>query len=265
MGTRAGWDRTLRVVVCLDCLSDGLRLSVPEPNAPLPTVVDIGQPGGSLQAQYERRSGAREARVRERFPRIGAFLLAMYGEPASTTAFSKGADGERRVAARLAERSGPGVLFLHNRKLGRGRRDGDVDHMALTSGGVYVIDAKHYKNAKVRVRRTGGLFSPVREQLMVNGRDRSKLLDSVARQNEAVREAIATFQDLGVAAAGIPVISVLCFVGADLPMFGTPRIDGVPLLGPKGTAKLLRESTGSLDQDTLAAVHRHLAEAMPPA
>jgi hypothetical protein len=278
VGTRAGWDRTLRVVVCLDCLDclrDGLHprvpelrvpeLSVPEPKEPLPTVVDIGEPGCSLQAQFERRSGARAARVRERSPRIGGFLLAVFPDPASTLAFSKGATGERRVAACLAERSGPGVLFLHNRKLGRGRRDGDVDHMALTPGGVYVIDAKLYKNAKVRVRRTGGLFSPVREQLMVNGRDRSKLLDSVARQNEAVREAIATFQDLGVAAGGVPVISVLCFVDADLPMFGTPRIDGVPLLGSKGTARLLRESTGSLDQDTLAALHRHLAEAMPPA
>ena len=73
-------------------------------------------------------------------------------------AFSKGAVGERRVAARLEELSGPGVLFLHNRRLGAGRRDGDVDHMALTSGGVFVIDAKRYKNAKVRIRRSGGLF-----------------------------------------------------------------------------------------------------------
>ena len=280
VGTQAGWDRTLRVVVCMDCLTDGLHprepelsvpvlskpdLSVPEPKEPLPSVVDIGEPGGSLQAQFERRSGARAARVRKRAPRIGGLLLAVFPDPASTVAFSKGAAGERRMAARLAERSGPGVLFLHNRKLGRGRRDGDVDHMALTSAGVYVIDAKLYKNAKVRVRRTGGLFSPVREQLMVNGRDRSKLLDSVARQNEAVQEAIATFQDLGVTAADIPVISILCFIDADLPMFGTPRIDGVPLLGPKGTARLLRESTGSLGQDTLAALHRHLAEAMPRA
>ena len=57
--------------------------------------------------------------------------------------------------------------------------------MALTAGGVYVIDAKRYKNAKVRACRSGGLFSPVREQLIVNERDRSKLLDSVTRQAAA--------------------------------------------------------------------------------
>lgn len=230
-----------------------------------PAEVDIGDPGGSLQAEYERRSVAREARVRGRFPRMGGLLLALFEDPASTKAFSKGAEGERRVAARLAELSGPGVLFLHNRKLGRGRRDGDVDHVALTAGGVFVIDAKQYKNAKVRVRRTGGLLLPVREQLMVNGRDRSKLMASVSRQHEAVCEAVDTFRHAEVTGDGIPVVSVLCFIGADLPMFGTPRVDGVPLLGPKGTAKLLRESAGSLDQNALAALHRHLAEAMPPA
>ena len=119
---------------------------------PSPTVVDVGDPSSSLQAEYERRP-----------------------------------------TARLADLSGPSVLFLHNRLLGQGRRDGDVDHLALTAGGVYVIDAKRYKNAKVEVRRSGGLFSPVREQLMVNGRDCSELLDSVARQAAAVRTALSTF------------------------------------------------------------------------
>jgi hypothetical protein len=266
VGTRAGWDRVLRAVVCMDCIDQGLRLSVSRPEAslePSPIVVDVGNPGGSLQTEYERRSAARVARVRGRFPRVGGLLLAVTNEPASTTAFSKGAVGERRVALRLAELSGPGVLFLHNRLLGPGRRDGDVDHIALTAGGVYVIDAKHYKNAKVGVRRSGGLLSPVREQLMVNGRDRSRLLDSVARQAAAVRTALNTFHYSGVTAADIPLVSILCFVDAVLPVFGTPRIGRVPLLGPKGTAKLLRKTTGALDEDTLAALHCHLARALP--
>ena len=295
VGAWAGWDRTLREVVCLDCLDGDVRLNVsareastvevvatpkppdaeayeavkpttPEwPVAPSLTVVDVGDPGGSLQAEYERRSAARDARVRARCPRIGGFLLAVTKEPASTTAFSTGAVGERRAAARLTELSGPGVLFLHNRLLGQGRRDGDVDHLALTAGGVYVIDAKRYKKAKIEVRRSGGLFSPVREQLLVSGRDRSKLLESVARQAVAVRTALSTFHHAGVTAADIPVISVLCFVDAVLPMFGTPRVGGVPLLGPKGTAKLLRSATGSLDEDTLAALHFHLAQTLPTA
>lgn len=199
VGARADWDRILRAVVCLDCVDGGLSFSASGPesstvrtvaglepcdadfddslNTLAMPVVEVGAPGSSLQAEYEWRSAARESRARARFPRIGGLLLAVTHQPASTTAFSKGAAGERRVASRLAELSGPGVLFLHNRLLGPDRRDGDVDHLALTAGGIYVIDAKRYKDAKVEVRRSGGLFSPVREQLLVNGRDRSKLLD----------------------------------------------------------------------------------------
>lgn len=85
------------------------------------------------------------------------------------------------------------------------------------------------------------------------------------RQAAAVRVALSTFQDTGGTGADLPVVSVLCFDGADLPLFGTPRIGGVPLLGAEGTAKLLRAATGSFDEGTLAALHRHLAQAMPTA
>jgi len=152
-GTRACWDRLHRAVLCLDRLGEGLRLSVagqgvvpdlgaramPEqsvadcdaaeeprartsPTETSPTVVDVGNPGSWLQTEHEPRAASREARARARHPRIGGFLLAVTKEPASTTAFSTGAAGERRVAARLAELSGPGVLSLHNRLLGHGRR-----------------------------------------------------------------------------------------------------------------------------------------------
>jgi hypothetical protein len=50
---------------------------------PSPTVADVGSPGSSLQAEYEQRSAAREARTRARHPRIGGFLLAVTNHPAS--------------------------------------------------------------------------------------------------------------------------------------------------------------------------------------
>src|SRR5450759_808912 len=98
IGTRAGWDCVLRAVVCMDCIDKGIRVSMsgpetstvrvlgapepqvavddragvlPAPQAPMepaPSVVDVGDPGSSLQAQYERRSAARKARARARFP-----------------------------------------------------------------------------------------------------------------------------------------------------------------------------------------------------
>lgn len=105
--------------------------------------------------------------------------------------------------------------------------------MALTSGGVYVIDAKRYKNAKVRVRRSGGLLSPAREQLMVKWARPIQAFGLGRAPGGAVRVALSTFHHAGVTASDIPVVSVLCFDDADLPIFGTPRIGGVPLLGPK--------------------------------
>jgi hypothetical protein len=185
---------------------------------------------------------------------------ARRSEPQSTTAFKTGAEGERRVAARLEKDAGETALFLHNRRLGAGRRDGDVDHIAVAPSGVYVIDAKRYNDKKVEVRRAGGLFSPAKEQLFIGGRDRTVLLDSVARQLAAVRAAL----DLAPGGCDVPVHTVLCFVDAVLPLFGTARIGGVPLLGPKATARLIA-TAGPYDAATRAALHAHLADLLPPA
>ena len=231
-GTRAGWDRSARHVVCEGCLSAAAEsLPAAAPAADLDTAADVepdssqgaaapsapirdrragarddmtqrhappglprrkraasssrstsGARARRLEQEYQRRKQAREDRIRGKHPRLGGLILALSDEPATTKAFATGADGERRIAARLEKDCGADVLFLHNRKLGHGRRDGDVDHVAVAPSGIYVIDAKRYQNAAVRVRRTGGLLSPVKEQLMVAGRDRTKLIDGCAKQ-----------------------------------------------------------------------------------
>jgi hypothetical protein len=306
-GTRAGWDRSGRRVVCEHCLADpaepgtepvpvegagtsadvkpqlatGAHSAVPSgtyapeltasnstsahrnPDGEAADVrqpVDVGRPGASLQAEYQRRKRAREDRIRGRHPRLGSLILALSDEPASTKAFATGADGERRIAARLEKDCGADVLFLHNRKLAAGRRDGDVDHVAIAPSGIYVIDAKRYPNAAIRVRRTGGLLSPVKEQLMVGGRDRTKLIDGCTKQLAAVLAAL----DDAPEGADSPVTAVLCFVDADLPLWGDQQLRGVRLLGPRGTSKLLRQR-GTLTEIQRKSLHRHLAAALPPA
>lgn len=307
-GTRAGWDRSARRVVCELCLAapagpapdpalhEGLdTIAHAEPDLAPDTSgssvpsgadalegttsghatvgggihgeavavqqpVDVGRPGASLESEYQRRKQAREDRIRGRHPRLGGLILALSDEPATTKAFATGADGERRIAARLERDCGADVLFLHNRKLGAGRRDGDVDHVAIAPSGIYVIDAKRYQNAAVRVRRTGGLLSPAKEQLMVAGRDRTKLVDGCAKQLAAVLAALGDAPDAG----GVTVTALLCFVDADLPLWGDQELRGVRLLGPRGTSKLLRR-TGTLSEIQRRSLHRHLAAALPPA
>lgn len=284
-GTRAGWDRSTRRVVCPACLQNRAGSAPPtlpdpsngpdapsachattspppeQPDTEEPDTeeLDVGTPGASLQREYERRKHAREDRIRLRHPRLGGLILALSREPASTVAFASGALGERQLAARLENDCADQVLFLHNRRLGPGRRDGDVDHLAVGPTGVFVIDAKRYPNARVRVRRSGGLFSPAREQLLIDGRDRSRLLDGCARQVAAVSQALAGHP----LADAVSITGLLCFVDADLPL-RTRTVKGTPLLGPRRAAKVLQRP-GTLTPAQRLSLHQHLARALPPA
>jgi len=244
-GTTAGYDRAARRVICVACLP--LAQALP---------IDPGTPGGSLEREYERRRKAREDRVRGRFPRAGGLLLALTGEPESTKAFARGAEGERRLAARLEQLCGEEVLFLHNRRRGRQARSGDIDHIAVAASGVYVVDAKHYKDAKVSVRRTGGILRPAREQLIVRGRDLTHLVDSLNKQYVAVVDAMGEHP--------APVTALFCFVDAELPVFETLTVKGVPVLTPRKTAKLLRRP-GPYDEERRRAIWEALARRLAPA
>jgi hypothetical protein len=69
--------------------------------------------------------------------------------------------------------AGEHVVALHDRRMRR--PDGtlsraNIDHLAVTAAGDWVIDAKTHQGA-LEVRRSGGLFSPRIESLYINGRD----------------------------------------------------------------------------------------------
>jgi Nuclease-related domain len=262
-GSRAGWNSSTRSVVCESCLTPTnppeLRPVQPEPR--LPVGVDIGRPGASLVRQYDKRVAQRDARVRREHPRIGGLILALTDEPQSTDAFASGAVGEQKAAKRLMGACGSSVLFLHNRRLGRGRQGGDVDMIAITSLGIHVIDVKRYVDKAVEIRRSGGFFSPVTEQLFIGGRDKTKLLESLSRQVEAVRAALADYPD----GTALPITPSLCFVDADLPLIRNRHIRGIPVLGLPGTTRLLVRSTGPLTAEQRDRIHSHLADRMPAA
>lgn len=222
--------------------------------------VDCGRPGASLQEQADRQRAKREAAVRAAHPRIGGFLLRMQDEPVRTRNLAQGAAGERHIAARLEELCGPSVSFLHNRLCGVGRRDGDIDHIAIAPSGVYVVDAKYYPGASVEVRRWGGLLSPRVEELFIRGRNKTSLLVSVQRQHAAVKAALADLPGADV----VPVFSAFCFLDADLPLLWSERISGVPLLGPRRMAKLIRQD-GPMNEGHRQRLLEHLAAMLPSA
>lgn len=223
------------------------------------TDVNRGTPGGSLLRTYEARRSARQVRVRGSHPHLGGLLLALTAEPDTTLNFRRGARAEAAVAQYLRGGCGPDVELLFNRRLSSQGRDGDIDVLAVTPNGVHVVDVKRYRRASVRVRTAGGVHRPISEELVIGGRDRTRLLDSLDRQRDAVRWLLDGFPG----GAEVPLRLAMCFVDADLPLF-TQHVHGVALLGKKQVLRRLNDP-GPIGPDTRDALLRHLAQHLPAA
>jgi hypothetical protein len=239
-GTLAYWVRAEQAVRCLPCFDTSAFAARVEREHVQ------GVAGRSAQREYERRS-ARERRkfeervavdaewrerIRKEHPLLGSTITALKSKPRessesqSTTAWRRGAEGERRVAKVLDEVKN--IEVLHDRRIPGSRAN--IDHIVVAPSGVFVIDAKYYKGA-VEVRNVGGLFR-VDERLYVNGRDRSKLVDGVLHQVEVVRSVLAG------AHPEATVRGVLCFVDGDSGWTTKPRhIGSVIVLLPKVLAR----------------------------
>lgn len=218
---------------------------------------DPGTAGASARREYERRRAKRQEETRRRHPRVGNLLLKVQQPPSDEVAWATGAAGEESLAISLARRC-PQALFLHDRRMPRSRAN--IDHIGISTSGVYVIDAKRYKG-RIEVRRP--LFG--QEQLRIGGRDKTKLVDGLTRQVDAVRASLDS------KAFGVPVHGCFCFVnpqgqsgGTALPLFRTLRIRQYPLLFPRKLAKLLKQP-GPLEVEQLHRIAAALAEQFPPA
>jgi Nuclease-related domain len=152
--------------------------------------VDGGSAGRSAAREYERRRAQREQRARARLGPLGQTVARLIGDPQSTRAWKQGANAEIRVARQLAKHlNGRHVVLLHDRRIpGRGRAN--IDHITIGPGGITVIDTKSARG-RPRIEMRGGFLSPRRELLLINGRDRTQLVDALEHQIEAVRTAIA--------------------------------------------------------------------------
>ena len=224
---------------------------VTAPDLAVPEVVDPGTAGASARREFERRKTAREERIRTKHPKLGGLILAVCEEPQSTTAWNTGALGEEKLGRGLDRLACETLRLLHDRRLPKSRAN--IDHLAVTPTGVYVIDAKKYRG-RPQLKIEGGLFRPRVERLLVGSRDCTKLVDGVLKQVYVVREILEP---------DVPVHGVLCFVEADWPLLGgnfTTR--DVHTLWPKKLYPELR-AEGPLTADTIAEIQRTLARALP--
>jgi hypothetical protein len=239
-GARAIYNTTVRSVRHIDCDVE----------------LDRGVAGASARREHDRRRAKDDARIAEQKADIqAAFGAGFLGKVATflavddrprrrTEVWAQGAVGEERVAEALGRLAEVGVLALHDRRIPGTRAN--IDHIAITPWGVWVIDAKRYLNKRPDVVTEGGLFGiGGTTRLTVGGRRKDELVDGVLRQVERVR---------GVVEDAAPVRGALAFVDADWPLIGGDfSVRGVAVVWPRRLAKLmLRRDPPVVDVEDLA-------------
>ena len=261
-GVEAGWDSVARTITCLTCLQSAAA-----------GALDRGTAGISAQREYERRSRRHDKKEHERVeadrrwrenlktehPVVGRMVTAVVPkatarpEPQHVRAWAKGAPGEVRVGEVLE--SIDGIVVLHDRHV-RGSRS-NIDHIAVTPGGVWVVDSKRYVDSKVEFADKGGWFSRD-ERLIVGGRDRTKLVDGMAWQVEAIDRAA------GGKLEGTDIRPALCFVESHWGLFTKHPflVRGVAICWPESLPELLSRP-GPLTDTTIDSIARAIAAALP--
>lgn len=243
----AVYERTTKTVCCVECPSVE---SLPSSEASSVEVSNegAGAAGASARREYERRKGKDEERLRQRWGKLGGIAVALSDEKQSTRAWASGAIGEERLGARLDSLASESIAVLHDRPIPGSKAN--IDHIAITASGIWVIDAKRYKG-RPELKVEGGVLRPRVETVLVGRRDCTKLVDGVLKQVALVRQIVGD----------IPVSGALCFVQADWPIIGGAfTVRGVHALWPKRLAKMLMEGEGTVDvtrlRDELASHFR---------
>jgi hypothetical protein len=250
-GEEAWWTAQDHAVTCLACLAEPNTMPTNDTDVlRSPATVARGVAGASAQREYECRHQHDRDRIAQHWGRLASVVEFLRDEPQTTTAWAKGAQGERRVARRLDTLELNGIVLMHDRKDPASR--GNIDHLAVATSGVWVIDAKNLAG-NVEVRNKGSWLTPDR-RLYVGGRDRTKLIDGLAWQVAAVRHALG---DLG----GVPIHPVVCII-AEWPLLPQAfELSGVQVLWPRLLAKSINKPGPLTNIDPIA--NRLAAELAP--
>lgn len=259
-GNLALWSPTQRRVACVDHPQQGIVIVEKEKThtevvVPKELKTPIGKSiaGGSAMAENERRVKKREERVTKRFPKAGKYILALTDEPQSTKAWKVGAEGEVAIGKLLDSLAIKyGFRVLHDRLIPKTRAN--IDHLAITKFGVFVIDAKNYQGV-VRIRDNSGFFEKSAPELWVGKRNCTKIVSGVKKQTSIVMNIL---KDDSIE---IPVVGVLAFYSANWETFKFLRtqleVDGV-LINSKGIEAILSRD-GVLSADEMDAATYSLA------
>ena len=210
-------------------------------------VVPIALPESSVATEPEwedlahRRAGsmAREqALALKQAAPVRTFVARVLGVHTDERAWRIGADGEEKVAARLAKlaKKDPRWTFLH--AIPVGENGSDIDHLVVGPGGVFTLNAKHHPGARIWIRGNG---------FRVNGTQVPYVRNSRHEAERASRYLSA--------ACGFPVAvaGIIVPVGAESITIKEPPAD-VLVVNRMALTDWLRRRPSILDEATIAGV-----------
>ncbi|MGE0308913.1 MAG: NERD domain-containing protein, partial [Acidimicrobiia bacterium] len=191
-------------------------------------LVDAGVPGGSARKMHLDHRDRREQTVRAKHKVLGGLILRIAPNDVDGAKWAKGATGEELLGPKL-EKIAAAVdgRVLHDRSIPGS--SANLDHLVVVPSGVYVVDAKRW-SGEVELRDVGGWFrSDLR--VYVGGRDRSKVVESGARQAGRVNDALRAAK----VDPSIECRAAMCFIDAEWPLLKSRDhlVQGVRVCPPR--------------------------------
>jgi Nuclease-related domain len=240
------------------------------PPAPIPAAqgghATAGRPGGSAKATWRRRrsverstwartlplrlagvlatgigAGLLAARILPRLALVAGLLgaagvgwLVRFRPSQETTAWRRGAAGERHTARLLARLDRRGWAILHDLAVPGSRAN--IDHLAIGPAGVFVLDSKQY---------SGRLQLDPHGQLWHGRYPLAAMLAAVRFEAEQAAQVLA--------APGVEVVPIVAVHGAPIP-WGKLVVDGVPVVPARRLPSMLRSLPAVLGPGRVAGL-----------
>ncbi len=168
-----------------------------QPPAPAVAHVEVVEPqwtdlAAHRPGQLVREQAAAKWEADKAESKLFAYGARLFNVHTDERAWRVGADGEEAVGARLEKLRDRGWHLLHSVPVGK--KDSDIDHVAIGPGGVFTLNTKNHPGGKIWVAkyqmRVNGHVVPYLRNASHEAARASKLLTAAAGFDVSVRSCV---------------------------------------------------------------------------